>query len=189
MSADTRPETALDWWGALFILAVGTLWHFVYQWSGGNAVLGWLAPVNESVWEHVKLVAVPSLIWNGLTASRLPQRDRLAWAAFLEACTGPAVMVAGYYVYTTLLGRGWFVMDIVLFSIAVAAGRLINHRVRRGSHRVPGTRSGVLLIVGLLVAFAVLTVSPPDLPVFQEPPPGFYHPVHSRAPWDGTRLE
>jgi hypothetical protein len=176
MSADTRSGTRLDWWGALFILVVGTLWHFVYQWSGDNPVLGWLAPVNESVWEHVKLVAVPRLIWNGLTASRLPHRNRLAWAAFLEACTGPAVIVTGYCVYTSVLGRGWFVMDIVLFVLAVAAGRLVNHGVRQGSHRVPGTLPAIVLIVGLLAAFAVFTVWPPELPVFEEPPPGFYHP-------------
>ena len=176
MSADTGSGTRLDWWGALFILVVGTLWHFVYQWSGDNPLLGWLAPVNESVWEHVKLVAIPSLIWNGLAAARLPHRNRLAWAAFLEACTGPAVIVAGYYVYSSLLGRGWFVMDIALFVAAVAAGRLVNHRVRQGSHRVPGTLPALVLIAGLLAAFAAFTVWPPELPVFEEPPPDFYHP-------------
>jgi Family of unknown function (DUF6512) len=176
MSADNRSGTRLDWWGALFILVVGTLWHFVYQWSGDNPLLGWVAPVNESVWEHVKLVAIPSLIWNGLAASRLPHRNRLAWAAFLEACTGPAVIVTGYYVYSSLLGRGWFVMDIALFVAAVAAGRLVNHRVRQGSRRVPGTLPALVLIAALLAAFAAVTVWPPELPVFQEPPPDFYHP-------------
>jgi hypothetical protein len=176
LSRPQRASTALDWWGALFIAVVGTAWHFVYGWSGDNAAVGLVAPVNESVWEHTKLVAVPSLMWNAMAALRLPQRDRLAWAAFAEACVGPVVMVGGYYLYTAVIDRGWFVMDIALFFLALTAGRLVNHYLRVGSGRVPGTVPSLLLIAGLLAGFALLTVSPPDLPLFQEPPPGFYPP-------------
>ena len=169
-----RTADAVDLWGALFIAAVGTAWHFVYGWSGDNVALGLIAPVNESVWEHTKLVAIPSLMWNAIAALRLTPRHRLPWAAFAEASTGPAVMVAGYYSYTAVLGRGWFVMDIGLFFVSLAAGRLVNHRIRVGSFRVPGPTVSGVLIAGLLAAFAVLTLEPPDLPLFQEPSPGFY---------------
>lgn len=165
---------AVDWWGALFIAVVGTAWHFVYGWSGENGMLGWIAPVNESVWEHTKLVAIPSLMWNAIAALRLSPRDRLPWAAFAEACTGPVVMVLGYYAYTAVLGRGWFVMDIGLFFVSLAAGRLVNHRARVGAFGVPGPAVSFVLIAAVIVGFAVLTVEPPDLPLFQEPPPGFY---------------
>ena len=45
--------------GALFVLVTGTALHFVYGWSGGHPVAGALSAVNESVWEHMKLVFVP----------------------------------------------------------------------------------------------------------------------------------
>ena len=44
--------------GAAFALVAGTLLHFVYEWFGGNvwAVIG---AVNESTWEHLKLLYFP----------------------------------------------------------------------------------------------------------------------------------
>ncbi len=172
----TRPGSAkaLDWCGALFIVVIGTAWHFVYAWSGDLAVVGAIAPVSESVWEHTKLVAIPSLMWNAIAASRLPRRDRLPWAAFVEACTGPVVMLLVFYAYTSVLHRGWFVMDITAFVLAVAAGRLVNVAIRSGPRKVPGPLVSGLLIAALLVGYAILTLAPPDRPPFQLPPASYY---------------
>lgn len=48
--------------GAIFSLAVGALSHFFYEWSGGSTAAGIFFPVNESVWEHMKLVFFPFLV-------------------------------------------------------------------------------------------------------------------------------
>ena len=37
----------------IFIAIVGTLLHFVYDWSGQNPAVGIIAPVSESTWEHL----------------------------------------------------------------------------------------------------------------------------------------
>ena len=42
-------------WGSLFIIVVGFLLHYLYDWSGRSNLVAILAPVNESVWEHLKL--------------------------------------------------------------------------------------------------------------------------------------
>ena len=42
--------------GILWTLVIGTLSHFFYQWSGENFLIGLLSPVNETVWEHLKLL-------------------------------------------------------------------------------------------------------------------------------------
>jgi hypothetical protein len=44
------------------IVIAGTLLHFVYGWSGQNALAGLVSPVNESVWEHTKLLVVPVVV-------------------------------------------------------------------------------------------------------------------------------
>lgn len=41
--------------GSLFIIVVGFLLHYLYDWSGRSNLVAILAPVNESVWEHLKL--------------------------------------------------------------------------------------------------------------------------------------
>ena len=83
-----------------------TLLHFVYEWSGSAVIVGLFAPVNESVWEHIKLLFFPGLlfsVWDYFHASRRP-------ASFLPART--AGLTAGmvrhsllFYAYTALLGN------------------------------------------------------------------------------------
>ena len=54
--------------GGIFTLIAGTLGHFVYEWSGGAVWTAWLFPVNESVWEHLKLLILPAVVFFALGA-------------------------------------------------------------------------------------------------------------------------
>ena len=42
----------------------GTLLHFMYEWTGGNRVIAVFSAVNESTWEHMKLLAVPWVLFS-----------------------------------------------------------------------------------------------------------------------------
>lgn len=41
----------------------GTLLHFMYEWTGGNRVIAVFSAVNESTWEHMKLLFIPFLVF------------------------------------------------------------------------------------------------------------------------------
>ena len=56
----------LAWAGGIFIVVAGTLLYFVHSWSGERRVVGKVSPVNESVWEHTRLVVVPVLLLGGM---------------------------------------------------------------------------------------------------------------------------
>ena len=47
----------------IFISTIGTLLHFMYEWSGHNKVVSLFAAVNESTWEHIKIALTPTFIW------------------------------------------------------------------------------------------------------------------------------
>lgn len=40
-------------WGFLFVAALGTVLHFLYEWSGESTLAALVSGVNESVWEHM----------------------------------------------------------------------------------------------------------------------------------------
>ena len=44
--------------GFFVVGILGTLFHFVYDWSGQMWFVGLFVPVNESTWEHMKLLFV-----------------------------------------------------------------------------------------------------------------------------------
>ncbi len=49
--------------GFFVVGILGTLFHFVYDWSGQLWLVGLFVPVNESTWEHMKLLFIPMLIY------------------------------------------------------------------------------------------------------------------------------
>ena len=50
--------------GGAAVLALGAAAHFFYEWSGNNFFVGMFSPVNESVWEHMKLAFFPMLLFS-----------------------------------------------------------------------------------------------------------------------------
>ena len=49
--------------GLVFSIVVGTIGHFLYDWSNQNKVIGFLFAKNESTWEHIKLGVTPIILW------------------------------------------------------------------------------------------------------------------------------
>lgn len=71
--------------GLLWTLAAGNLLHFVYDWTGKSVAAALFSAVNESTWEHMKLLAVPWILfslWNTLPcapAASLGPGRRACW--------------------------------------------------------------------------------------------------------------
>ena len=49
--------------GIAFVIVIGSLLHFTYEWSGNNLLVSFFAPINESVWEHFKLGFFPFILY------------------------------------------------------------------------------------------------------------------------------
>ncbi|MCU0284711.1 MAG: DUF6512 family protein [Candidatus Nanopelagicales bacterium] len=163
--AAPRPPPA--WLGLAFLLVVGSVWHFVHAASGGWAPIGLVAPVNESVWEHTKLVAIPMLLWAAIVGWRTGHMASALVGGVVGGLAGAGLMVVGYYAYVAVLGYGWFPMDIGLFVLCSLAALAVLGRVRL----VPARGwLAAALVTAELALFAVLTVAPPDWPVFVPAP-------------------
>lgn len=52
-------KTRLNLFRFIFISILGVLLHFTYEWSGDNPAVGLFSAVNESTWEHLKLIFFP----------------------------------------------------------------------------------------------------------------------------------
>ena len=45
--------------GCILSILLGIFFHFIYDLSGNSFLIGLFFPINESIWEHLKLVLVP----------------------------------------------------------------------------------------------------------------------------------
>lgn len=156
--------------GFLFTSVLGTLAHFIYDWSGQNPLAAMFFPVNESTWEHMKLLFFPMLLFTLLTwrcaaefSPALPQ------ALLTGNLTGTFSIPVLFYTYSGILGRNIAAVDIAIFFISV----LIAFRTAwklRDSEFLIRHRTGVwFLCVLTAVLFFVFTAAPPDIGLFREP--------------------
>ena len=67
--------------GFLAVSVLGTLAHFCYEWSGEKLLVGAFCAVNESTWEHMKLLFFPALLFTmvQLAAAKGPSASRRGW--------------------------------------------------------------------------------------------------------------
>ena len=47
---------------AIIWIILGILLHFTYEWSGDKIIVGLFSAINESTWEHLKLLFFPMVI-------------------------------------------------------------------------------------------------------------------------------
>lgn len=102
----------------LFTLVFGSLLHFLYQWLP-NAATALFSPVNESLWEHVKIIFWPYLLaalW--LTWGR-PGGMRPFLLALPLMCL--AMLALGYW-YHILLGGEAMWVDLLIFLAVMLFG-------------------------------------------------------------------
>lgn len=108
--------------GYLFTAVFGTLSHFLYDCSGQNLFIALFAPVNESIWEHMKLSFFPVLLYAFfLSYIRQPEkefhtlRDSLLLGNFIGTLSIPVI----FYTYSGILGRHFLIADILTFLLAL----------------------------------------------------------------------
>lgn len=157
-------------WGIPALFAAGSATHFIYDVLGKNPIVGTLAPVNESIWEHTKLVYVPTLAWWGgywLKKRKILPARRWFGAALAALVTAIWVIPTGFYCYTGCIGRHFLIADISLLLLANALGQFVGKHIFR--HCKKGISLaisvGAMIIMGLI--YALFTFFPPNLPLFK----------------------
>ena len=155
--------------GFLWTAAIGTMLHFLYDWSGRHPVVGAFSAENESIWEHMKLLFFPMLVFSLIEYSRIGKDSPNFWCVkLIGTLMGLTVIPVLYYTYTGALGvsADWF--NIAIFFIAAAAVYWLETRLLQNSRprcTFPAVALGTLLLIG--VVFVMLTYHPLNLPLFQ----------------------
>jgi hypothetical protein len=149
--------------------------HFVYEWSGELAVIGAIAPVNESVWEHLKLLFWPALLW--WAAGYLCMKKKFDLSVSQWFCSGTTGLYAGplfiaafYYSYTGAFGIHSLFLDILSFILGAVVAQLLSLHV----YRYAKTDKPAMIFAGIAVisagaAFIIFTFYPPEIPLFLDP--------------------
>ena len=145
--------------GILWTIVLGTLSHFFYQWSHENILIGLFSPVNESVWEHLKLLFFPALTYMFIEQKVMGKAmPGLLGKNLLGLFAGLLVMPLLFYGYTAFSGKSILLVDIGIFCVCVLLTFLLPYKLRNRqiSKEAEGAVRKILWI--LLAAFLFVSL-------------------------------
>ena len=158
----------------LIVATLGTLLHFVYEWTGENPVAAVFSAVNESVWEHLKLLFWPVALVTVIEYIFIEQKryfNGFLFARFLGLLVGMMLITILYYTLSGITGMelGW--VNIAIFYISVAAVFSVSGLiVKNGWFRHPASSlAAVLGFLALAILFGVFSFYPPSIGIFDDP--------------------
>lgn len=163
--------------GAAATAVLGTLLHFVYKWSGGNTVAAIFSAVNESTFEHLKLLFWPFFISSSVGYFLFRENRRsYIFSSALALLSGLFTIVSVFYTYTALIGRNLSFVDIVLFFVSVIVSFFLFYCFYKSGLFCGKFFDllGALIYIILIILFVWFTFNPPETPVFLDPVDKFY---------------
>lgn len=158
----------------IFTFILGSLLHFTYELSGDNPVVAIFSSINESVWEHLKLLFFPMLlsiiIGYFYIGKDIPN---FLCSKVLGIITSMAFMVIFFYTYTGILGRNIPVIDITSFFIATILGEFVSYVLIVNKFKCNNVIAIITLAL-IFVCFMIFTYFTPNIGIFKDPVTGQY---------------
>lgn len=150
----------------IFILVSGVLLHFTFEWSNNNVLIGIFSPVNESTWEHLKLVFFPMLITIFIGHFYFKNNFSNYLCSKVQGFILSALfMIISFYTYAGILGTNYSFINIIIFFISVILGQYYSLKKIISN----SSCNNLIFLIILLIFFIFFTFSPPRIGLFKDP--------------------
>lgn len=162
--------------GFVFVSVLGTLCHFLFEFFNENKFAALFFPVNESVWEHLKIIYFPFLFYTVIECFISKLKNSFFSAKLIGVLCGMIFMIAFFYTYSGVLGENILIIDILTFLVSVFISFFVSHEILINSIKI-SEKSETLSVIAFIiicVIFFIFTFSPPFVPVFKDISKGIY---------------
>lgn len=154
----------------LFIISVPL--HFAYDFFNNNFVIGLFTPVNESIFEHLKLALFPTFIW-WLTFYFFKKDkwflDKSKWflGCLISMIVSIMIILSIYYFVKCGIGKEITIINILSLFIALLSGQLLGYHIYKYTNKSNFILS-IVIIFFIIFLFVILTIYPPKIPLFKD---------------------
>jgi hypothetical protein len=141
----------------------------VFEWSGESRIVGLLASVNESVWEHFKQGFWPMCLYAAIEYRFVRERiNNFLTAKAVAVYIIPIITGLVFYGYTTIVGEEILIVDILIFLVAIVVGQLTSYKIMT-SVKLPKYTNVVSLFSNTMVLILMLLLVPTTRQSFSMP--------------------
>jgi hypothetical protein len=171
-------KTILKWeiLGIIIVVALGGLFHFMFEILNYWAPSGAIFPVNESVWEHLKLPFWPLIIFSLIEYNFIKDKaNNLILGKAISFIISISTILIVFYSYTAILGVELLIVDILSFVLGVIIGQVVSYKIlTKEQLSTVYIKASWIIFIGFGILFALFTYFPPHLPIFQDSETGLY---------------
>ena len=164
-------QRSILWQAAGFAAATfgGTILHFLYDWTGGSILVSPFSGVNESTWEHMKLLFWP-LFLIALFQRRFFRDQENYWCVKLaQILLGLTLIPVLFYTYNGVFGQSPDWINIAIFYITAALAFLFERWAFEQDRHCKSQQLAFAAICFIGVLFVLFTFKPPQIPLFRDP--------------------
>ncbi len=160
--------------GCIVTILFGVFLHFAYDLSGENMLVGIFAPVNESVWEHLKLIFLPfTLFCIGFYFYSKKKFSNMFVVSLFGNVVGMFVIVTLSYIGTAIFGEANMVYNIISYILGMISAYSILYFGVYNPEFIEDTKGsnplGVCALTLLFTIFTLNTFSPIKLDITRDP--------------------
>ena len=156
----------------VIIGALGTLGHFLYEWSGDNRLVGYFFSVNESTWEHLKLLFFPTVIYSVFEYFLIKEKpENYIPAVVISVICGMLTIITLFYTINGILGYNVDFINISIYFISIISMLVKKNKLIKNQLFSVNIAHWFFLLVGLIISllFIFWTYNPPSLGIFTPP--------------------
>ena len=156
----------------IFSIIFGTLLHFLYEWSNENQIIALFSAVNESTWEHLKLVFFPMLVAGIVEYFALRGKTKnMIQAKAVAIVFAICFIIVFFYTYTGINGTNFFILDILSFLLSIIIGEWIAYKIiiNKSLYENKNKIFAIIILTILLISFMLFTFNPPKINLFKDP--------------------
>lgn len=167
-------KKSLSFWqilGFVFTGIAGVILHFLLEWTNQSIVVAPFSAVNESTWEHMKILFFPMLLFALIESRYIGKAYKSFWCAkLIGIVVGIVLIPVLYYTINGIFGSTPDFINIAIFYVAAAISYVLESRLMKNelvNCDSPKTAIVILMLIALLFAF--FTFMTPQIPLFEDP--------------------
>ena len=165
-------KSSFKWqiFGFIFTVLLGSLLHFLYDWTGKSVFVAPFSAVNESTWEHMKLFFIPSFLFAIFQSIFVGEaRDDFWLIKLIVILIGLILIPVLFYTYNGAFGKSPDWVNILIFVIASASAYFAEFLLFKRGMGMKFSAWYFIALCAIAFTFVIFTFFPPKIPLFQDP--------------------
>lgn len=160
--------------GCIVSILLGVFLHFAYDLSGKNILVAIFAPVNESVWEHLKLILIPFTLFSiGFYFYTKQKFSNMLLTTLFGNIVGMFVVVTLSSLGNVIFGTDNMVYNIISYILGMITAFSVIYFGIYNPEFIQETKDsttiGVCALSLLFAAFILNTFSPIKIDITRDP--------------------